>query len=132
MKIKIIKYIITLPNFHNTVINSAIPGRRESFLRNRTESREVMTDIRKFSYVSRLSLNENKSTIVQKRHGLFGWLVSERPRQQLGYIADGSQDWRLTVLRLPHTRHSGETMTSVSLSACHIILTATQPVGSGR
>ena len=31
---------------------------------------------------------------------------------------------------LPHTRQSGETMTSVS--AGHIILTSTQPVGSGR
>ena len=30
---------------------------------------------------------------------LFGWLVSLRPRQQQGYIAEGSQDWRLTILR---------------------------------
>ena len=28
---------------------------------------------------------------------LFGWLV--RPRQALGYIADGSQDWPLTIFR---------------------------------
>ena len=30
---------------------------------------------------------------------LFGWLVSQRPHQQLGYLADRSQDRRLTILR---------------------------------
>ena len=30
---------------------------------------------------------------------LVGCLVSLRPRQHLGYISDGSQDWRLTILR---------------------------------
>ena len=44
-------------------------------------------------------------------------LVFLRPGQQLGYIADGSLDSRLTILLaavLPHTRQSGETFTSVS------------------
>ena len=41
-----------------------------------------------------------------------GWLVSKHPRQQLGYITDRSQDWRLIVYVLPHTRQSGETMTA--------------------
>ena len=30
---------------------------------------------------------------------IFVWLVSLHPRRQLGYITDGSQDWRLRVLR---------------------------------
>ena len=29
---------------------------------------------------------------------LVGWLVSERPRQHLGYISDGPQDRRLTII----------------------------------
>ena len=55
---------------------------------------------------------------------LFGW--SQRPRQLLGHIADGPQD-NCTCC---HTWDSWETMTSVS--AGHIILTPTQPVGSGQ
>ena len=62
---------------------------------------------------------------------LFGWLVSQHPHQQLGYIADRSKDWRLTTIYvLPHTRQSWETITSVS--ARHIILTPTPPAGGGR
>ena len=34
----------------------------------------------------------------KSRDCLFGWFV-KRPRQQLGYIGDGSQDRRLTILR---------------------------------
>ena len=60
----------------------------------------------------------------------FVCLVSYRPRQQLGYIADGSQDWCRKFCVLPHMRQSGETM--ISFSAGHIILAPTQPVGSGR
>ena len=51
----------------------------------------------------------------------FGWFL--RPRQQLGYLVDGSQDWPLTVLSVATQRQSGETMTSVSTG--HFILTWT-------
>ena len=42
----------------------------------------------------------------------------------------GPKTERLTILRAAYMRQSWETMTSVS--ADHIILTPTQPVGSGR
>ena len=71
-------------------------------------------------------------SLVMIRGALFGWLVgfltsssttrlyrSRAPRQSV---------WQFFVL--PHTRQRGETMTSVS--AGRIILTPTQPVGSGR
>ena len=45
-----------------------------------------------------LELKKN-DILDQGFHCLFGWLASERPRQQLGYIADGSQGWRLKMLR---------------------------------
>ena len=46
-----------------------------------------------------------------------------------GYLAEGSQDWRLTILSVATHRQSGETMTSVS--AGHVILTPTQTVVCG-
>ena len=59
---------------------------------------------------------------------LFGWfsnvLVNNKTISRTGPKTDV---WQFYVL--PHTRQSGETMTSVS--AGHIILTSTQPVGSG-
>ena len=57
--------------------------------------------------------------------GMFGFFTSSSTT--LGYIADGSQDCCPTIYVLPYTRQSVETMTSVS--AGHIILTPTQPVG---
>ena len=60
----------------------------------------------------------------------FVCLIFQRPCQQLGYIMEGPHTdvWQLYVL--PHTRQSRKTMTSVS--AGHIILIPSQPVGSGR
>ena len=63
---------------------------------------------------------------------LFGWLVgfltsSSTIRLYRGR-APRQSVWQLYVL--PHMRQSWEIMTSVS--AGHIILTPTQPVGSGR
>ena len=58
-------------------------------------------------------------------------LFLKRPRQLLGYIADGPQDksvWQFWALH--QMRQSWETMPSVP--AGHIILALTQPVGSGR
>ena len=68
--------------------------------------------------------------LTQKMLCLFGCLVFSCPCQQQGYIVEGPKTdfWQFYVL--PHTRQSGETMTSVSGE--HIILTTTQPVGSGR
>ena len=54
-----------------------------------------------------------------------GWLGLVR--QLLGYIADGPQDRASDNFTCCHT---AQTMTSIS--AGHIILTPTQPVGSGR
>ena len=39
-----------------------------------------------------------KKTYQDDEINFFVWFL-KRPRQQLGYIADGSQDWRLTILR---------------------------------
>ena len=39
-------------------------------------------------------------------------LVSQSPRQQLGCLADGSQDRRVTIQRAIKQKHSGETLTS--------------------
>ena len=51
-----------------------------------------------------------------------GWWFLNVHCQQIVYLSD------LTFVRLATERQSGETMTSVS--ACHIILTPTQPAGS--
>ena len=50
--------------------------------------------------------------------------------QILGYLADGSQDSRLTFLLAATQGQSEETMTSVL--AAYFILTPTQPIGSLR
>ena len=57
-------------------------------------------------------------------------MVSQSPRQKLGYLADWSQDGHLANLLAAIQRQRGETMTSVSLG--QIILTPTQPVKIGR
>ena len=63
-----------------------------------------------------------------KTWGLFGFLTSSSISRL--YLTDGSQNWCLGQFYvLPYTRQSRETMTSAS--ACHIILTLIQPVGSG-
>ena len=54
---------------------------------------------------------------------VFVFFLSKRPLQQLGYLVDGSHDWRLTSLYGATLGQSGETMASVSAS--HIILTYT-------
>ena len=63
---------------------------------------------------------------------LFGWLVSFLTSSSTTRLYRGRAP-RQSILQfyvLPHMRQSWETMTSVS--AGHIILTPTQPVGSGR
>ena len=56
-------------------------------------------------------------------YSVFVFFFSKRPLQQLGYLVDGSHDWRLTTLYGATLGQSGETMASVSAS--HIILTYT-------
>ena len=60
--------------------------------------------------------------------GFFVWIFNVH-RQQLGYLADGSQGRRLTILRAATQRQSRETMTSVSTG--NIILTPSEPVRRG-
>ena len=59
---------------------------------------------------------------------LFVWLTSSSTTRLYRGRAPKQSVWQFYVL--PHMRQSKETMTSVS--AGHIILTPTQPVGSGR
>ena len=59
---------------------------------------------------------------------LFGFLTSSSTTRLYSGRAPRQSVWNFYVL--PHMRQSWETMTSVS--AGHIILTPTQPVGSGR
>ena len=59
---------------------------------------------------------------------LFGFLTSSSTTRLYRGRAPRQSVWQFYVL--PHMRQSWETMTSVS--AGHIILTPTQPVGSGR
>ena len=58
------------------------------------------------------------------------FIDSQRPRQQLGYLADVFQGWHLTFSRAATQRRSEDTMTSAS--AGHIILTPTQPEATDR
>ena len=57
---------------------------------------------------------------------LFGFLS---PRQELGYIADGSQDWRQKILRTHEVERGDHDFCH---NRGHIILTLTQPVESER
>ena len=59
---------------------------------------------------------------------LFGFLTSSSTTRLYSGRAPRQSFWQFYVL--PHTRQSWETMTSVS--AGHVILTPTQPVGSGQ
>ena len=59
---------------------------------------------------------------------MFGFLTSSSTTRLYRGRAPRQSVWQFYVL--PHMRQSWETMTSVS--AGHIILTPTQPVGSGR
>ena len=59
---------------------------------------------------------------------LFGFLTSSSTTRLYRGRAPRQSVWQFYVL--PHTRQSWETM--ISVSAGHIILTPTQPVGSGR
>ena len=61
---------------------------------------------------------------------LVDWLVSLRFGSKPGCLADGCQDWRLTILRSVTQRQSGESMMSVPAS--HIIRSKSKPGGSGR
>ena len=73
---------------------------------------------------------KNLAAMVATAACLFVCLVSLRPRQQLGYSADRSQDWRLTILRAAtHKTERGEHDFCLSR---HIRLTLPQPVGNGR
>ena len=70
-----------------------------------------------------------KEAPIQSTLYLFIWLVGFLTSSSTTRLYRGGVP-RLTSNVLAHTRQSGETMTSVS--ACHIILTPTQPVRSGR
>ena len=56
---------ITLPNSSKSIRILQYADDTTLFLRNRTDLREVLSEIKKFSSVSGLNLNENKSTILQ-------------------------------------------------------------------
>ena len=56
---------ITLPNSPKSIRILQYADDTTLFLRNRTDLREVLSEIKKFSFVSGLNLNENKSTILQ-------------------------------------------------------------------
>ena len=60
---------------------------------------------------------------------LVGWLLNVVVNYWV-ISRTGPKTERLTIYVLPHMRQSWETMASVS--AGHIILTPTQPLGSGR
>ena len=70
----------------------------------------------------------NLSSFWYAWFGLFGFFTSSSTTRLYRGRAPRQSVWQFYVL--PHMRQSWETMTSVS--AGHIILTATQPVGSGR
>ena len=86
--------------------------------------------------------SEKKTTVQRTKEGytclrfsmlclfvcLFGFLPSSSTTRLYRGRAPRQSVWQFYVL--PHMRQSWETMTSVS--AGHIILTPTQPVGSGR
>ena len=78
----------------------------------------------KFTISSDLSCCLDGSEIVC----LFGFLTSSSTTRLYRGRAPRQSVWQFYVL--PHMRQSWETMTSIS--AGHIILTPTQPVGSGR
>ena len=46
------------------------------------------------------------------------WLVSQRPRQKLSYLADCFQNWCLTILRAATQRQCEETMTRNRTNRC--------------
>ena len=69
-----------------------------------------------------------KYWVEKWRNSLFGFLTSSSTTRLYRGRAPRQSVWQFYVL--PHMRQSWETMTSVS--AGHIILTPTQPVGSGR
>ena len=82
--------------------------------------------------VCRLYINQHPKVGIVGFFFFFFWLVcfltsSSTTRLYRGW-APRQSVWQFNVL--PHMRQSWETMTSVS--AGHIILTPTQPVGSGR
>ena len=83
------------------------------------------------SDISRGSASKTSQSALRLFVCLVGWLVfltsPSATRLCRGRVLRLTSD---NFYVLPHTRQSGETMTSVS--AGHIILTPTQPVGSGR
>ena len=82
-----------------------------------------------FYYELRTALEQCSLNPVQVIVCMFGWCPNVLIINQAISRAGPKTDvWQFYVL--PHTRQSGETMTSVS--AGHIILTPIQPVGSGR
>ena len=84
----------------------------------------------RFNRISTRIYQLNRNCVSFLLIKLEGWLVV----WLVGFLTSSSRlsprqsVWQFNVL--PHMRHSWETMTSVS--AGHIILTPTQPVGSGR
>ena len=99
----------------------------------------------KLSYLAGVVKNVDGVTIIEARIIILGSTICEVVKTSLfvwlvGFLTSSSTTrlyrgraprqsvWQFYVL--PHMRQSWETMTSVS--AGHIILTPTQPVGSGR
>ena len=76
---------ITLPNYPKSIKVLQCAEDTTLFLRNRTDLREVLSKIRKFSNVSGLNLNENKSTILQigKNQVLEAYLENIKCREKM-------------------------------------------------
>ena len=76
---------ITLPNYPKSIKVLQYAEDTTLFLRNRTDLREVLSKIRKFSNVSGLNLNENKSTILQigKNQVLEAYLENIKCREKM-------------------------------------------------
>ena len=87
---------------------------------------QLLTELYSVSQHTRIILNH------EAEWALFGWLVgvltSSSTTRLYRWRAPRQSVWQFYML--PHMRQSWETTTSIS--AGHIILTPTQPVGSGR
>ena len=85
-----------------------------------------MLPLRRSSAVNSVEREKVGGKKLRDKIGQFVCLVSLHPRQQRGYLADGSQDRCLTILCTASQRQSGETMTSVSAGLI-IVYTDTDP-----
>ena len=105
--------------------------------RDRDRKRETETDIRGHTEINRQTdrhgQREKDFFFVWLVGWLVGWFLNVGllvNNQTISRTGPKTNVWQFYVL--PHMRQRWEIMTSVSLLAGHIILTPTQPVGSGR